>query len=215
MIILLTLILELVFIINISLFWWIFLRKDEYPKVHLLYKKTFPYVWTITLVSALLLDSSIFQFIFPSNFSYFQNLWIGFLMLGIVLVTVGFKIISMVRKLFKLDVVSSDDSELITTGPYSFVRHPLYLAWALIFMGWSFILDSPLAIIFIPFLILFLEIHSIYEEKHILIPKYGDSYIQYCRKIPYRMFSPPYNYALIIIGIIVGYLGIANFFFPT
>ena len=136
-------------------------------------------------------------------------------MLGIVFVAVGFKIISMVRKSFKLDVVSSNDSELITTGPYSFVRHPLYLAWSLIFMGWSFILDSPIATIFIPFLILFLEIHSTYEEKYIIIPKYGEAYIHYCRKVPSRMFSPPYNYAVIIIGIIVGYIGLANFFFPT
>jgi protein-S-isoprenylcysteine O-methyltransferase Ste14 len=215
MTILIALILELVFIVNILLFWWTFSRKDEYPRVQIFYKKIFPYIWTITLLSTLILNSSIFQFIFPSNCSYLQGVWLWFIMLGIVFILVGFKIISMVRKLFKLDVVSSSDSKLITTGPYSFVRHPVYLAWVLIFMGWSFILDSPLAIVFIPILILFLEIHSTYEEKHILIPKYGEAYIHYCRKVPYRMFSPPYNYAVIIIGIIVAYLGLANFFFPT
>jgi protein-S-isoprenylcysteine O-methyltransferase Ste14 len=215
MIILIALILELLFIVNILLFWWLFLRKDEYPRVQIFYKKIFPFIWTITLVSTLILNSSLIQFIFPSNVSYLQGVWLWFIMLGIALIIVGFKIISMVRKLFKLDAVSSNDSKLITTGPYSYVRHPFYLAWVLIFIGWSFILDSPLAIVFIPFLILFLEIHSNYEEKNILIPRYGEAYLHYCRKVPYRMFSPPYNYAIIIIGIVVGYLGLANFIFPT
>jgi protein-S-isoprenylcysteine O-methyltransferase Ste14 len=121
----------------------------------------------------------------------------------------------MVRKLFKVKVVSSNDSKLITSGAYSLLRHPLYMAWILIFSGASFILDSPLAIIFIPILILLLYLHSIYEEKRFLIPNYGDDYIRYLEKVPYRIFSPPYNYISILIGIIVLYLGLSNFFFPS
>jgi protein-S-isoprenylcysteine O-methyltransferase Ste14 len=110
--------------------------------------------------------------------------------------------------------MGSDDSKLITSGPYSLVRHPVYLAWALIFTGWSFILDSPLAIIFVPILIICLDLHSTYEEKLVLIPKHGELYLQYIKKVPYRLFCPPYNYIVIITAIIVVYLGLANFVFP-
>ena len=212
--ILVTISLELVFIINLMLFWFSYLKKDGNQRWQRFYKSIFPYIWTICLVGPLILNSSFLQIIFPANFSYFQDLWIWFVLLGIVFILVGFKIISMVRKLFKVKVLSENDSKLITSGPYSIVRHPIYLAWILIFTGWSFILDSPLAILFIPFLIISLHIHCIYEEKHILIPKYGESYLRYAEKIPYRLFSPPYNYLIIIIAIIVLYLGLVNFILP-
>jgi protein-S-isoprenylcysteine O-methyltransferase Ste14 len=205
---------ELAFIVNLIVFWYSYLNNNKNPKFYKLYKSIFPYIWTTCLVGALILNSNFLWIIFPDNFSYFQNLWIWFLMLGVVFVIIGFKIISMVRKLFKVKVVNSDNSKLVTSGPYSLVRHPIYLAWILIFTGWSMILDSPLAILFIPFLIISLSVHSIYEEKHMLIPKYGEHYVRYIEKIPYRIFSPPYNYLAIIIAIIVLYIGLANILFP-
>lgn len=213
--IILPLILEFIFIINLVFFWLTFLKRNEHPTLQSFYKNIFPYIWTISLVGTLIINSNFLQFLFPTNFSYFKDLWIWFLMLGFVLILIGIKIISMVRKLFKVVVVSSDEVKLITSGVYSLVRHPIYLAWILIYTGWSFILDSPLAILYVPVLIIFLDIHSIYEEKHILVPKYGDLYHRYYKKVPYRMFSPPYNYIIIIIGIIVTYLGLANFVFPN
>lgn len=212
--IIITISLELVFIVNLIFFWVSYLKNEKKPKFHQLYKSIFPYIWTICLVGALVLNSNFLQIIFPANFSYFQGLWIWFLMLGIVFVIIGFKIISMARKLFKVKVVNSDNSKLVTSGPYSLVRHPIYLAWILIFTGWSFILDSPFAVLYIPILILFIDTHSIYEEKHILIPKYADKYLRYAEKVPYRIFSPPYSYLAIIIAIIVLYIGLANFLFP-
>jgi len=213
--IVLTLIFEIIFILNLFLFWLVFLKRNEYPGLHSLYKSIFPYIWTISLVCTLIFNSNFLQFIFPINFSYLQDLWIWFLLLGIVLIVVGIKVISMVRKVFKVKGMSSDESILITKGPYALIRHPIYLAWILIFTGWAFILDSPLAIIFIPVLILLLWIHSIYEERYILLPEYGDRFLQYCKKVPYRIFSTPYNYIIIIIGIVVGYLGLINWLFSS
>lgn len=210
-----TLIFEFIFIVNIVLFWLTFSKKIEHPILHRYYKGIFPYIWTISLVIPLILNSYFLQFLFPANFSYLQDLWIWFLILGIIFIIVGIWIISNVRKIFKVAVVSSDDSKIINSGPYKVVRHPLYLAWALIFTGWSFILDSPLTILYSPILIVLLNIHSIYEERSILLPKYDNLYIRYCEKVPYRMFSPPYNYLIIIIGMIVAYIGLANFFFES
>ena len=210
-----TLILEFIFIVNILLFWLILLKASEYPSLQVFYKGIFPYIWTISLVGPLILNSNFLKFLFPTNFSYLQDLWIWFLMLGIVFIIIGIKIISTVRKLFKVEVLSADESKLITSGPYAVVRHPLYLAWALIFTGWSFILDSPLVILYVPIFIIFLNLHSVFEERYILIPSYDNLYQLYCKKVPYRMFSPPYNYIAIIIGIIVIYIGLANFIFPS
>ena len=210
-----TLILEFVFIINLVLFWSVFLKENEHPRLFSSYKNIFPYIWTISLVGTLIINSNFLQFLFPTNISYFQDLWIWFFILGFVLILIGIKIISMVRKSFKVDVVSAQEAKLVTSGAYSIVRHPVYLAWILIFTGWSFILDSPLAILFVPVLTIFLAAHSLYEERYILIPKYDDLYRRYYKKVPYRLFSPPYNYLIIIIGIIVAYLGLVNYVFAS
>ncbi len=207
-----TIILEILFSINLILFWTIFRDfKSPHTKIKKYYKKIFPILWTSSLIIILFINSSLLQFIFSENISYFQEIWIWFLILGITFVIIGIRIASMAIKKYKVKVIDVKESKLIKTGIYSVIRHPIYLSWVLIFMGCSFAFDSFLAILFIPILTVLLEIHCILEEKYILIPNFGEEYLEYKNKIPFRLFSPPYSYLLIIISLIVIYIGFLNF----
>ncbi|MFX0018502.1 MAG: methyltransferase family protein [Candidatus Hermodarchaeota archaeon] len=183
--------------------------KNPHSKIKRLYEKVFPIFWIFSLIPILIINSSLLQFIFNENISYFQEIWIWFLILGIIIVIIGIRIASMAMKSYK--GINVKESKLIKSGIYSVIRHPVYLSWSLIFMGFSFSFDSFLAILFNPILTVLLEIHCILEEKFILIPNFGEEYLEYRKKVPFRLFSPPYNYLLIIISLIVVYIGFLNF----
>lgn len=186
--------------------------KNSNSKIDRYFKKLFPIIWTICLVSIPLFNTNWLQSIFNDNISYFQGFWIWFLILGISFIISGIKIASMAMKLYKVKVNDIKEKKLIKRGIYSIIRHPVHLCSILLFMGFSFVFDSFLAILFIPFFILFLEVHCILEEKYILIPNFGEEYLKYKEQVPFRLFSRPYNYLLIIIAFIVIYIGILNFF---
>ncbi|MFX1497184.1 MAG: methyltransferase family protein [Promethearchaeota archaeon] len=206
----LTIIFEILFTINFVLYWSIILKVQNL-KIKNYYKKAFPIIWACCGVLILVPTSNIIQFIFNKNFSYFQDLWTWFLVLGVIFIIAGFKIISMVKKLYKKKTINIKGSKLVEKGIYSIIRHPLYLSWFLIFIGFSFIFDSTLTIIFLPIFIILLEIQTFLEEKFILIPIFGKKYQEYKKKTPFRLIPRPYIYIFVILAVIVVYIGFYNF----
>ena len=77
--------------------------------------------------------------------------------------------------------------QVIKTGAFAIVRHPLYLSAIILYMG--FIITSLSTIAFSIWLIILIFYHYIsrYEEK-ILIDKLGPKYRQYMKEVP--MFIP-------------------------
>jgi protein-S-isoprenylcysteine O-methyltransferase Ste14 len=55
-------------------------------------------------------------------------------------------------------------STLKTTGPYNFVRHPIYLGWMIFFLGAEVFSQSVMAIPFIVLLYLLLVVRAKFEE---------------------------------------------------
>lgn len=80
------------------------------------------------------------------------------------------------------------DHELVTNGPYRFIRHPIYLSVILFTFCPPVILGSfygfILALAIIPMLI-----HRIGVEEKYLVSRFGDEYLEYAhgtkRLIPY------------------------------
>lgn len=175
------------------------------------YKKIFPIIWIICLNTIPFLNSSLLEPYFSENVSYLRQYWIYFLMLGVIFLAVGFRIYSLIKKNLKSEQGDEKGYKLVTSGVYRIVRHPKYLAWLLIFIGSTFILDSFISLILIPPLIILIEVNSFLKEKHVLAPKYGEDYENYKKKTPYRIISPPYNSLLFIIAILVVYIGFLNF----
>lgn len=73
--------------------------------------------------------------------------------------------------------------ELITNGPYSLVRHPLYTAVALLVLPWvGFLCNSWLGAVIGIIVYIGTRIFSPEEEK-VLSKLYGDEWDDYCNKV--------------------------------
>jgi protein-S-isoprenylcysteine O-methyltransferase Ste14 len=80
-------------------------------------------------------------------------------------------------------VVTRSQHELITDGPYRWVRHPFYLATLCLVLGMSLLTASSmlLAVGLLVFTLLMLRSHR--EEEH-LVARFGDAYLNYRQDTP-------------------------------
>jgi protein-S-isoprenylcysteine O-methyltransferase Ste14 len=75
--------------------------------------------------------------------------------------------------------------KVITTGVYSFVRHPMYFAATMLFMGTPMLLGSIYGLLVGFLLVLLLAVRSLGEEK--LLEKELEGYTDYKKKVKYRL----------------------------
>lgn len=192
-------------LINFS-WYWIVLRRN-FPQISKNTSTIFLLFLMIILYSIPVLNMR-----FLANKTYFQDLWIGFIVLGGIFVVLGVIIFKKT-----LEISSEYDTfigkfQVLNKGMYEVVRHPIYLSIILMFIGLSFVFDSVLAIILIPFIIILFEVQAYYEEKILFMEHCEEEYKIYKEKTPKRLMVPsPLNVFLIIIGFFVIYLGMVNF----
>jgi protein-S-isoprenylcysteine O-methyltransferase Ste14 len=148
---------------------------------------------------------------FPNNYSYFDQYWIFFALFGIVLIIFGIIFAKRANKVYKVKEKDETSPKLITKGIFKLIRHPVYSAWGIIFLGIAILSDSLISLIISLLIFIVLEINAKIEEKLVLIPKYGESYENYKRKTPNRTIPTPMNLLLIIMAIIIAYVGFLNF----
>lgn len=75
-------------------------------------------------------------------------------------------------------VATTDEQTLVTTGPYRWIRHPLYVLTAPFFVGISLMTTSALFVGFYAVAIVFLVMRTPIEERE-LIARFGDAYRDY------------------------------------
>lgn len=76
--------------------------------------------------------------------------------------------------------------KIITTGPYSYVRHPMYFGSILYFIGIPLLLGSWHGLLFTVLLTMLLIIRALLEEK-VLTEKLNSNYIEYTKQVRYRI----------------------------
>jgi protein-S-isoprenylcysteine O-methyltransferase Ste14 len=74
-----------------------------------------------------------------------------------------------------------DDASLVTTGPYQFVRHPIYCGLILLALGWALLWNGWLKLVYALILFVFFDIKSRREEQW-LCEKYPD-YAAYQKRV--------------------------------
>ncbi|MFX0007087.1 MAG: methyltransferase family protein [Candidatus Hermodarchaeota archaeon] len=205
-----TILLVFTFCLNLVVYWVLFLRNKKKGK-KIFYYKIFPVVWTLSLVPIPIINASFLRVFFPNNYSYFEDLWIFFILFGIALIIVGISFIKRANRVYKVKSLDENSSNLITKGIFKLIRHPIYSSWGIIFLGLAIISDSLTSLIISPLILIVLEINAILEEKLILIPKYGKIYENYKKNTPNRIIPTPLNLLLIIVTIIIVYVGFLNF----
>jgi protein-S-isoprenylcysteine O-methyltransferase Ste14 len=74
--------------------------------------------------------------------------------------------------------------EFVSRGLYRMVRNPMYIGIELILTGEACFFQSP-SLLLIAFLMgIIFHLFVIFSEEPTLKKKYGDSYLQYCMKVP-------------------------------
>ncbi len=76
-------------------------------------------------------------------------------------------------------IVTFDDMKLATSGPYSWVRHPMYVGFC--FLGSTFLLftDNWAVGGFLVAFVVFVAVFRVPHEEKVLIEHFGDDYRQY------------------------------------
>jgi protein-S-isoprenylcysteine O-methyltransferase Ste14 len=80
-----------------------------------------------------------------------------------------------------------DKAELVTTGIYAFVRHPIYSGTLLTYMGLLLWSCSLVNLVHLPLCLLAYAAMVAVEEKNLVI-EYGDAYRDYMARVKHRLF---------------------------
>src|SRR5262245_12661222 len=84
---------------------------------------------------------------------------------------------------------ASDQTGLITSGPYRLVRHPIYLGLALVAMGHAVAFDSVPALLTVLICVLPSFVWRAFEEERVLVSVFGEQYVSYRKQtkmiVPY------------------------------
>jgi protein-S-isoprenylcysteine O-methyltransferase Ste14 len=75
-------------------------------------------------------------------------------------------------------------STLVTEGPYSFSRNPIYIAHMTLTLGLGLLLGSPFVVTLTPLLALGLQKRSIEPEERHLLEKFGEDFRAYMARTP-------------------------------
>jgi protein-S-isoprenylcysteine O-methyltransferase Ste14 len=83
------------------------------------------------------------------------------------------------------------DTVLVTTGPYGYVRHPIYLGAFVFLASLAFVAANLLVLL--PALVLIVLLYaSISKEEALLIGRFGDEYREYMKRTP--RFIPKFRH---------------------
>jgi len=139
---------------------------------------TLPLLWTVIGVSifaALYLRGAFPQGRLPHP-QIFYVIGLSLFLLGLIIRWIA---IIHLGRFFTVNVAIADDHQLITTGPYRYVRHPSYTGTLLIFLGFGLCMLNifSLAAVFLPITAAFLW--RMHVEEVVLKQAFGDGYKTY------------------------------------
>lgn len=105
---------------------------------------------------------------------------------GIILILGGsaMVLIASLQVMASVGLAQADPKQLVTTGIYGFVRHPVYAGCVLGYLGWYLLRGSAYGVTWVPVLALQLRFEAWLEERMLLAPKFGEEFHDYRHKVP-------------------------------
>ena len=139
-----------------------------------------PYL--ILIIGIITITSSISSYYNLIPIYRINELNMVFSILGIILIILGVAFwISAV--LISNITAEIESNKLVTTGIYSYVRHPIYAAFLYIAIGLILITQNILLFILPLFFWAFLTVAMKKTEEKWLAERYGDEYLAYSKKV--------------------------------
>jgi protein-S-isoprenylcysteine O-methyltransferase len=144
---------------------------------------TLPLLWTViglSIFAAFFLRAAFPQGRLPHP-QIFYVIGLGLFVLGLIIRWIA---IVHLGRFFTVNVAIAEDHQLITTGPYRYVRHPSYTGTLLIFLGFGLCMLNifSLAAIFLPITAAFLW--RMHVEEAALRQAFADRYQTYAASTP-------------------------------
>jgi protein-S-isoprenylcysteine O-methyltransferase Ste14 len=142
---------------------------------------TLPLLWTVIGLS--IWAAFFLQAVFPQGRLPYPRV---FYLIGLNLFVLGLIVrwaaIIYLGRFFTVNLAIAEDHQLITTGPYRFVRHPSYTGTFLIFLGYGLCMLNifSLAVVFLPVATAFLW--RMHVEETALCDAFGESYLAYAAR---------------------------------
>ena len=84
---------------------------------------------------------------------------------------------------WRVGVDERERTELVTAGPFAFVRNPIYTALTTVFAGLALVVPSLASFASLAVLIASLEVQAHVVEEPYLIRTHGDAYLSYARRV--------------------------------
>lgn len=142
---------------------------------------TLPLLWTVIGLS--LWAAFYLQAAFPQGaITHRRMAYLAGLILFAIGLFVRWAAIIYLGRFFTVNVAIAEDHQLITTGPYRYVRHPSYTGTFLIFLGFGLCLLNifSLAAVFLP--IAFAFLWRMHVEETALRDAFGERYRDYAAR---------------------------------
>jgi protein-S-isoprenylcysteine O-methyltransferase Ste14 len=83
-------------------------------------------------------------------------------------------------KSWRMGINPNEKTRLIVSGPYAYIRHPIYAIQSLMLLASMALLPSPLMLISCLLMLTFLQWEARREEKYLAV-HHGAGYVDYCR----------------------------------
>lgn len=81
-------------------------------------------------------------------------------------------------------IPSMPATDLVRSGPYAYVRHPMMYSLLIVGLGEVLVTGSPLILLWIPVAMRAGVIFVDHFEEPVLVARFGETYLAYCREVP-------------------------------
>jgi protein-S-isoprenylcysteine O-methyltransferase Ste14 len=112
----------------------------------------------------------------------------GTKVVGVIAVTLGAVVVSACAAVFVArgrgtPAIFDPPRKFVATGPYKFVRNPMYIGGSMLLIGFGLYRQSPAILLYSVVIILLFHLYVIFIEEPGLESRFGESYFAYKQSV--------------------------------
>ncbi len=139
-----------------------------------------PLIFAVLLIAGLLLHWALPVRIMPHS-------WAARLIIGILLLIIpgimGVLSFQIMRQSKTAINPRKQTTTIITKGPFSFTRNPLYVSLLLFYGGIAILVNALWSILLLPVMLIIFDRGVVIREEEYLEQKFGNEYLQYKKRV--------------------------------